>query len=117
MADGSRAGERAKHRALVNEALDHYASGLSLRTIATVMGITPGRAQRLVGEGIASLPTQTADELRAGSELRMDRAIEVLKAMLDDKDPNVRRGAARDLIQAEAARSRLLGTWQKPEVA
>jgi hypothetical protein len=115
MTTRSRTGERARHRERVNEALDYYAAGLSLRSIAATMGLTVARAQKLVGEGIASLPTQDADELRAGSELRMDRAVEVIRELLDHEDPNVRRGAARDLIQAEAARSRLLGTWQKPE--
>lgn len=114
MSTKSRAGERAAHRATVNQALDLYAEGRSLRTIAAEMKVTIGRAQRLVSEGISSLPEQDIVELRTASELRMDRAAEVAADLLTHSDPRVCLQAARDLSAIEANRSRLLGTWQKP---
>lgn len=49
------------------EVLDAHAAGLSLRSIAAKKGITLNQAQRLLGEAIATLPTQDIEELRATS--------------------------------------------------
>lgn len=109
------AGARSKHRALVYRALDLYAEGKSLSSIAIALDITMAKAAKYVAEGIADLPEQDVSELRAAAELRTDRAVEVVAELIHHDDPNVRRNAARDLVNMEAARSRMLGTWLKPE--
>lgn len=108
-----RTGTYAARRERLAEVVDLYAAGLSLPSIADRLGIRRDIAARLLGEGIESLPVQDVDELRAGTELRLDRLAATYGALLDDPDPKVRLAAA-GLRQVESDRSRLLGTWQKP---
>lgn len=109
-----RTGTYAARRERLAEVVDLYAAGLSLPSIADRLGIRRDIAARLLREGIESLPVQDVDELRAGTELRLDRLAATYGALLDDPDPKVRLAAAAGLRQVESDRSRLLGTWQKP---
>lgn len=102
------------HRALVADVLDLHARGLSPSRIAAQLSITPARAQRLLGEGIAGLPEQEVEELRATSELRLDVLAATYGALLDDPDPRIRLQAAQGMATVERDRARLLGTWQRP---
>ena len=108
------AGARTAHRERVSAALDLHARGRSVRDVAAELGTTPDRAAKLLGEGIAAMPAQQLDELRATSELRLDQVARVYGELLDDADPKVRAQAANGLLTVERDRARLLGTWQKP---
>lgn len=106
-------GDRAAHRVMRGDVLDLHTDGLSVSRIATRLGITPNRAQRLLGEAIAALPAQDVEELRATSELRLDRAAETLSELAKDPDPRIRLQATAQLVTVERDRARLLGTAQR----
>ena len=101
---------RATARQRVQRALDLHAEGHSVRDIATALDCTPARAARLLAEGIASLPGQALEELRATSELRLDRAARVYGSMLDSEDERTRLQAAAGVVNVERLRTDLLGT-------
>lgn len=107
-------GARAAHRARVADALALHARGRSVQDVAAELDVTTDRAAKLLSEGMASLPDQTVDELRATSELRLDAVARVWGDLLDDDDPKVRAQAANGLLTVERDRARLLGTWQRP---
>lgn len=113
-ASRSRVGGRAARRELVAEVLDLHAAGLSPSRIAAKLGMTPARAQRLLAEGIAGLPEQDVDDLRATSEIRLDRLAATYGELLTDADPRIRLQAAQGMATVERDRARLLGTWQRP---
>jgi len=108
-------GERAARRARAAEVLDLHAGGLSLLGIAARLAITPTQAQRRLADAIATLPASDVDELRATSELRLDRAAETFAELAKDPDPRIRLQATNGLVGVERDRARLLGTWQRPE--
>jgi hypothetical protein len=109
-----RAGTYTARRTLLAEVLELYAAGLSVRDIASRCSVRMDYAARLLNEGLRSLPAADVDDLRAGTELRLDKLAATYGALLDDPDPKVRLTAAAGLRQVESDRSRLLGTWQKP---
>lgn len=108
------AGRRALHRERLSRVLALHTRGWSVRDIAVELDCTSARAAKLLGEGIAAMPTQDVSELRATGELRLDRAARVYGALLDDEDPRVRVVAARGIVAVESQRSRLLGTNLMP---
>lgn len=109
------AGRRALDRDRLARALDLHTRGWSVRDIAAELGCTPARAAKLLGQAVAGLPAQEASELRATSELRLDRAAKTYGDLLDDPDSKVRADAARGIVAVEAQRARLLGTYLRPE--
>ena len=109
-----RAGTYASRRERQSEAMELFADGVSITAIARRLGIRLDYATRLVRAGLAALPEQDVDELRAGSEVRLDRIAGVWSELLNDPDPKVRAQAAEGLRRVESDRARLLGTWQKP---
>lgn len=112
----SRVGARAARRAKAAEVLELHAGGLSLLAIAQRLDITPARAQRLLADAIATLPAQDVEELRATSELRLDRAAQRFADIADRAtDDRIALTALSGLVGVERDRARLLGTWQKPE--
>ncbi len=107
-------GRRAEHRERVARVLDLHVRGLSVRDVAAEIGCTPARAARLIAEGVATMPAQDVADIRATSELRLDRAARVYGALLDSEDERVRADAARGLITVERDRARLLGSNLPP---
>jgi len=69
-------GDRAAQRERAAVVLELHGSGLSLLAIARRLSITPAQAQRRLTHAIATMPARDIDELRATSELRLDRAAE-----------------------------------------
>jgi len=110
----TRTGQRARHREIVADVMDLHAQGLSPSRIAAQLGMTPARVQKHLAEGIAALPAQEVEELRATSELRLDRLAAVYGELLTNEDPRIRIQAAQGVATVERDRARLLGTWQKP---
>lgn len=110
----TKAGPRTIHRDRVQRAVELHAAGLAVPAIADRIGVTVDRAAKLLTEGIRSLPGSDLDDIRAATEVRLDRLAAVYGSLLDDDDPRVRLQAANGLRQVEADRSRLLGTWLKP---
>ena len=108
---------RATRRQQLAEVLELHASGLSIRAIARRLDLRIDRAAKLLTEGIASLPAQDHDELRATSELRLDKISEVWSSLLDSEDERTRAQAAEGLRRVENDRARLLGTWMRPPKA
>jgi hypothetical protein len=108
------AGERAERRVRSAYVLDLHADGNSLRDIAGLLNVTLARARKLLADAIASMPAQDVEELRATSELRLDRAARNFAELMNDPDPRIRLQAAQGVLATERDRARLLGTWQKP---
>jgi hypothetical protein len=110
----TRAGERSTHRERVQSALNLHADGMSVRTIADRLSVTPNRAAKLLNEGLRKLPGSEVDDLRAATEVRLDAVAQVYGELLSDPDPRVRAQAANGLLTVERDRSKLLGLWQRP---
>lgn len=110
-----RAGTYAKRREALAAVLDLSASGLSISTVASRLGLRVSYVARLLTEATAALPGQDADELRIVTEVRLDRLAERLLPLIDSDDERTRLQAVAQLRQVEADRSRLLGLWQRPE--
>lgn len=108
------AGARAEHRERVASALSLHQRGSDLHGIAGQLGCTVDRAAKLLGEALRSLPAQDVDDLRAATEVRLDRLSATYGALLDSDDERIRIQAANGLRQVESDRSRLLGLWQRP---
>lgn len=110
------AGVRSKRRALALQAADLHARGLDIAHIAVEMGVTVKRAHALLVEGVKMLlPDQSADEIRATSEMRLNRAASRAGALLDHEDPRIAAQALNALATIERDRARLLGTNLKPQ--
>lgn len=108
-------GERTKHRVLVADALQLVGTGASVTTIAAELGVSVARAAKLVDEGIGGLPETTQDAVLTIAQLRLDAAANTARRLLDHEDPRVQLAAARDLSSIEATRTRITGSWLKPE--
>ncbi len=111
----TKVGDRAAQRERAAEVLDLHASGLSILSISRRLGITPQQAQRRLAESIALLPAQGVEELRATSEIRLDRAAETFADIADRAtDERIRLQATQGLVAVERERAKLLGTSQRP---
>jgi hypothetical protein len=107
-------GVRAKRRELALQAADLHAGGQDIAHIAVAMGVTVKRAQHLLSEGIRmSLPDQSLDDIRATTELRLNRAASRAGALMDHEDPRIAAQAIRDLATIERDRARLFGANMK----
>lgn len=104
----------ATRRQQLAEVLELHASGLSILAVAARLDVRADKAARLLSEALRSIPAQDIEELRATSELRLDRIARVWSELLNDADPKVRAQAAEGLRRVESDRARLLGTWLKP---
>ncbi|GAB2575957.1 helix-turn-helix domain-containing protein [Microlunatus antarcticus] len=108
-------GERAAQREREAEVLDLFADGFSVVAISRRLAITPQQAARRLSAALAELPEQPVEDLRAGVEVRLDRAaagLAVLAARTDDD--RVLLQALTALARIESDRTRLLGLAQKP---
>lgn len=111
------AGARAAHRQRLASVLDLHARGRSVQHIAAALGVTQHRAASLLGQAVAELPAQDVETIRATSEVRLDLAARIYGDVLDDPDADARTKtqAAAGLVTVERERSRLMGSWQRPE--
>ena len=111
----TKAGDTARRREAVQRTLDLHADGNSIRDIARVEGITLDQARRRLREGLTSQPLMEVDEVRAGQELRLDRAAKRLEPLLNSDDPRIVVQATNALATVERDRARLLGTNIRPQ--
>lgn len=111
----TKAGDRAAQRERESEVLDLFADGFSVVAIARELSITPQQAARRLSAALAELPEQPVEELRAGVEVRLDRAAAGLARLAERTDDDrVLLQALQALARIEADRTRLLGLAQKP---
>lgn len=103
---------RSWHRA--GAYVDLVAAGASVTDAASRLGIRVDYAARLVHDELSALPAQHVDDLRAVTELRLDRLATTYSALMDSNDERTRLVGANGLLAVERDRVRLLGTWQKP---
>ena len=94
--------------------MDAHQRGADVHGIAALVGCTVPRAAALLAEGIAALPAQDVDDLRTGTEVRLNLLARVYGSMLDDEDVKVRLAGANGMLAVERERSKLLGLALRP---
>jgi hypothetical protein len=90
----ARAGTYAERRQKRTDVVELVAAGASVTDAASRLGIRV--------------------DLRAVTELRLDRLATTYSALMDSDDERTRLAGANGLLAVERDRVRLLGTWQKP---
>jgi hypothetical protein len=93
-----------------SKALQWHLDGESYEDVGARLGCSAWKAREIISLGYARQLTETADELRAAEELRLN---ELTKKLNDDLrvagDQNTRNGIYGLLLKVSAERTRLLG--------
>lgn len=111
----ARAGTYAARRQLRDGVVEAVGSGASLTAAAATLGIRVDYAARLLRDGIAALPGMEVEDLRGITEIRLDALAAVYATLMRSDDERTALAGANGLLAVERDRTKLLGTYLRPE--
>lgn len=100
---------RIERLAQMAELIEQRRKGVSIANIAAASGLSPSTVQRRLRDAYAAMGAETADEMRRGTEDRVDDVLARAYALLETLDASEHPKVLRLILQAERTRMVLNG--------